>query len=150
AFACTFMAFLIFRNRIWRARTRRLRRRCERLSDQIWQLQETEQRSRAFLESQGDLIVRRRRDGAVTFANEAFCSLSGHDAAALRGNVFAFDQLEQGDTAMLANGDRVFDQKIATATGPRWIAWREGMVRGETGEPEIQSVGRDVTDRTMS
>jgi signal transduction histidine kinase/DNA-binding response OmpR family regulator len=33
--------------------------------------------------------------------------------------------------------------------GPRWIAWREGLVRLDAGQPaEMQCVGRDVTDRT--
>ena len=51
---------------------------------------------------------------------------------------------------MLSDGGRMHDQKIETASGARWIAWREGFVRGESGETEIQSVGRDVTDRVMS
>ncbi len=43
----------------------------------------------------------------------------------------------------------IHDQKIATPLGPRWIAWREGLVRIDAGQPaELQSVGRDVTDRT--
>jgi signal transduction histidine kinase/DNA-binding response OmpR family regulator len=41
------------------------------------------------------------------------------------------------------------DQKIAGPLGPRWIAWREGLVRTDAGQPaEMQCVGRDVTDRT--
>jgi PAS domain S-box-containing protein len=150
AFACTFMAFLLHRNRIWRGRARRMVRRHERMSEKLWQLQESEQRSRAFLESQGDLIVRRSRDGAIRFANEAYGALAGRDAHALRGTAFSFDSLEQGDAAILSDGGRVYDQKIATPSGERWIAWREGMVRGENGDTEIQSVGRDVTDRVMS
>ena len=48
-----------------------------------------------------------------------------------------------------ANGTRIHDQKIATKLGPRWIAWREGLIRTEAGQPaELQCVGRDVTDRT--
>ena len=67
----------------------------------------------------------------------------------LVGSRFALDVLEQGDTAIEANGTRMHDQKIATAQGPRWIAWREGLVRSDAGRPaEMQSVGRDVTDRT--
>ena len=50
---------------------------------------------------------------------------------------------------METNGTRIHDQKIATALGPRWIAWREGLVRFDAGAPaEMQCVGRDVTDRT--
>src|SRR5262249_36345133 len=33
--------------------------------------------------------------------------------------------------------------------GERWIAWREVAVRSATGV-EVQSVGRDVTDRTLA
>ena len=41
------------------------------------------------------------------------------------------------------------DQKIAAAAGARWIAWREVTVRDEGGS-EIQSVGRDMTDRVLA
>jgi signal transduction histidine kinase/CheY-like chemotaxis protein len=57
--------------------------------------------------------------------------------------------LEQGLSAIETNGTRMHDQKIAGPLGPRWIAWREGLVRSDAGQPaEMQSVGRDVTDRT--
>jgi signal transduction histidine kinase/DNA-binding response OmpR family regulator len=43
------------------------------------------------------------------------------------------------------------DQRIATRLGPRWIAWREGFIRSDAGQPaELQCVGRDVTDRTQT
>ncbi len=59
--------------------------------------------------------------------------------------------LEQGDTALEPNGTRIHDQKIASPLGPRWIAWREGLVRSDAGRPaEMQCVGRDVTDRTAT
>ncbi len=67
----------------------------------------------------------------------------------LIGSHFTFDVLEQGDSALEPNGTRVHDQKIASPLGPRWIAWREGLVRADAGRPaELQCVGRDVTDRT--
>jgi signal transduction histidine kinase/CheY-like chemotaxis protein len=151
AFVCTFAAFLIYRNRVWRAYALRLEDRNEDLSDRTWKLQEAEERARSFLDMQGDVIVRRRGpQGAITFANGAFCTLGGETAETIRGSDFAFTILEQGDVATLPDGSRVYDQKIATVNGPRWIAWREGAVRGEKGETEIQSVGRDVTDRVMS
>lgn len=150
AFTCTFAAFLIHRNRAWRARARTLQARNEELSDRIRRLQEASERERAFLDLQGDLIVRRAPHGAITFANEAFCALADERAESLRGSDFVFSVLEQGAIATLPNGSRVHDQMIATANGPRWIAWCEGAVRGENGETEIQSVGRDVTDRAMS
>src|SRR5262249_55450118 len=39
-----------------------------------------------------------------------------------------------------------YDQRIATGDGPRWIAWRDVMVRTGDGA-QVQSVGRDVSDR---
>ena len=47
---------------------------------------------------------------------------------------------------MQADGTRMHDQKIACGDGARWIAWREVTIRSENGT-EMQSVGRDVTDR---
>jgi signal transduction histidine kinase/DNA-binding response OmpR family regulator len=67
----------------------------------------------------------------------------------LIGSRFALEILEQGDTALEPNGTRIHDQKIATAAGARWIAWREGLIRTDAHQPaELQSVGRDVTGRT--
>jgi hypothetical protein len=72
-------------------------------------------------------------------------------ARALIGSHFELTLLEQGDIANEPNGTSMHDQKIATATGPRWIAWREGLVRIDAGQPaELQCVGRDVTDRTQT
>ncbi len=151
AFVCTFAAFLIYRNRVWRSYALRLEARNEDLSDRTWKLQEAEERARSFLDMQGDVIARRRApNGAITFANGAFCTLAGGTAETIRGSDFSFTVLEQGDVATLTDGSRVHDQMIASENGPRWIAWREGAVRGEKGETEIQSVGRDVTDRMMS
>jgi signal transduction histidine kinase/CheY-like chemotaxis protein len=131
-----------------RADKRRLEERVETLADRNWELKEAEERARSFLEAQGDVIVRRDRDGRITYANDAFCALAGRPRGALDGAAFALDVLHQGDAAVLADGTRVHDQQIATAEGPRWIAWREVAVRGGgTDSAETQSVGRDVTDR---
>ena len=41
-----------------------------------------------------------------------------------------------------------FDQRVLTAAGPRWFAWEEFAIRDEDGKlREIQTVGRDITDR---
>jgi len=131
-----------------RADKRRLEERLEGLSDRNWELKEAEERARSFLEAQGDVIVRRDGDGRITYVNDAFCTLAGRSREALAGTAFALDVIEDGGTAVLSDGTRVSDQKIATAEGARWIAWREVTVRGSSAEPnETQSVGRDVTDR---
>ena len=93
----------------------------------------------------------RDAEGRITFVNDAFCALAGQPRDALVGGHFALPVLEQGDTALESNGTRDHDQKIASPLGPRWIAWRESLVRSDAGSPaEMQSVGRDVTERTES
>ena len=70
-------------------------------------------------------------------------------ATELIGSRFQFTVIEQGESAIESNGTRIHDQQIETALGPRWIAWREALVRFDAGAPaEMQCVGRDVTDRT--
>ena len=149
ALACLGLATLSFRLRWVRQKMKKLALHNEALADRNWELQEAEQRARSLFESQGDLIVLRDGDGAITFVNDAYCELAALPREELVGSRFGLDVLEQGDTALETNGTRIHDQKIATPLGPRWIAWREGLIRSDAGQPaEMQSVGRDVTDRT--
>ena len=149
ALACVGLATLSMRLRFMRRRLRNIALHNEALADRNWELQEAEQRARSLFESQGDLIILRNADGIITFVNDAWCELAQQPRDALVGSRFALEILEQGDTAIESNGTRIYDQKIATAFGPRWIAWREGLIRSDAGAPaEMQSVGRDVTDRT--
>jgi PAS domain S-box-containing protein len=134
-----------------RADRRYLEERIEALSDYNWELREAEERARSFLEAQGDVIVRRDGDGRITYVNDAFCTLAGRPREALEGTVFALDVVEDGGAAALPDGTRIYDQKITSRDGARWIAWREVAVRGSAAaRPETQSVGRDVTDRAES
>jgi PAS domain S-box-containing protein len=149
ALACLGLATLSMRLRFVNKRMRTLAQHNEALIDRNWELKEAEERARSLFESQGDLIVLRDTQGRITFANDAYCALAGEMRSALVGTRFNFDVLEQGDSALESNGTRIHDQKIATPFGARWIAWREGLVRLDAGQPaEMQSVGRDVTDRT--
>ncbi|OAF09059.1 ATP-binding protein [Bradyrhizobium neotropicale] len=149
ALACLGLATLSMRLRFVNKRMRKLAVHNEALIDRNWELKEAEERARSLFESQGDLIVLRDHQSRITFANDAYCALAGEVRTALVGTRFDFDVLEQGDSARESNGTRIHDQKIATHLGARWIAWREGYVRLDAGQPaELQSVGRDVTDRT--
>ena len=149
ALACLGLATLSMRLRFVNKRLRALAQHNEALVDRNWELKEAEERARSLFESQGDLIVLRDHQGRITFANDAYCALAGQARNALIGTRFNFDVIEQGDSARESNGTRIHDQRIATPFGARWIAWREGLVRLDAGQPaELQSVGRDVTDRT--
>jgi PAS domain S-box-containing protein len=149
ALACVALATLSMRLRWMRRKLRKLALHNEALADRNWELKEAEERARSMFESQGDLIVLRDSEGRITFANDAYCELADRPREALIGSRFALTILEQGDAAIETNGTRIHDQKIAGPLGPRWVAWREGLVRSDAGQPaEMQSVGRDVTDRT--
>ncbi len=151
AIACVALAALSVRIRLMRKKMRKIAMHNKSLADRNWELQEAEQRARRLFESQGDLIVLRDVEGRITYANDAYCELAQSPRSALIGSQDTLPVLEQGDTALESNGNRVHDQQIAGPLGPRWIAWREGLVRNDAGRPaELQSVGRDVTDRTES
>src|SRR5712671_4097353 len=149
AIACVALATLGVRLRLMRKKLRMIALHNEAMADRNWELQEAEQRVRSLFESQGDLIVLRDADGRITFVNDAYCELAELPRSALIGSNFTLAVLEQGDTALGPDGTRIHDQKIAGPLGLRWIAWREGLVRSDAGQPaEMQCVGRDVTDRT--
>src|SRR5579863_666014 len=149
ALACLALVTVSMRLRFLRKKMRKIALHNETLVDRNWELKEAEERVRSLFESQGDLIVLRDAKGLITFVNDAYCELTQKPRSALIGSRFQFSVIEQGDSALEPNGTRVHDQKIATALGPRWIAWREGLIRFDAGAPaEMQCVGRDVTDRT--
>jgi PAS domain S-box-containing protein len=149
AIACLALATVSMRLRFLRKKMRKIALHNEALADRNWELQEAEQRSRSLFESQGDLIVLRDAEDRITFVNDAYCELARRPQAELIGSGFQFTVLEQGESALESNGTRIHDQRIETALGPRWIAWREALVRFDAGRPaEMQCVGRDVTDRT--
>jgi PAS domain S-box-containing protein len=148
ALACVALATLSIRLRWMRRKIRKIALHNETLADRNWELKEAEERARSLFESQGDLIVLRDASGRITFVNDAYCELAQQPRSALVGSSFTLVVLEQGNSALERNGTRIHDQKIATPLGPRWIAWREGLVRSDAGQPaEMQCVGRDVTDR---
>jgi len=149
AVACLALATVSVRLRLLRKKMRKIALHNEALADRNWELQEAEGRARSLFESQGDLIVMRDADGRITFANDAYCLMAERPSETLIGTRFSFEILEQGDSALENNGTRIHDQKIATRLGSKWIAWREGFIRSDAGQPaELQCVGRDVTDRT--
>jgi PAS domain S-box-containing protein len=149
AIACVALATMSVRFRFLRKKMRKIALHNEAMADRNWELQEAEQRTRRLFESQGDLIILRDTEGCITFANDAYCELAQTPREALIGSRATLNILEQGDSVLEYNGTRIHDQKVAGPLGPRWIAWREGLVRNDAGGPsEMQSVGRDVTDRT--
>ena len=147
--SCGVMGILVSRIRQMKAELRALEARLDDAEDRHWEMREAQERAKSFFEAQGDVIVRRDGNGAITYANDAFCALAGRARDDLLGTAFTLAVDEQGPATLLADGTRAHDQKIAAPGGARWIAWREVTVRSD-GDSEMQSVGRDVTDRVIA
>jgi PAS domain S-box-containing protein len=144
--ACGGAGLLLSCLRLARAELRELRHRVEELADRNWELKEAEEHARSLLESQGDVIIRRDGANVVTYANETFSKLGGRTPAEAVGRPLVLPVLQERNDSFLPDGTRIHDQKIATPAGERWISWREVTVRAGD-KPQVQSVGRDVTDR---
>ena len=127
--SCGAIGILVSRIRQMKRELRDLEARLDEAADRNWEIKEAQERAKSFFEAQGDVIVRRDGGGAITYANDAFCALAGRNRADLLATAFALPVEEQSDTALLADGTRAYDQKIAAPDGARWIAWREVTVR---------------------
>jgi PAS domain S-box-containing protein len=148
AAACGVLLILISSNQELRRNLAASEERGEKLADENWELLEAKERAKSLLETQGDLIVRRDANGRITYANDAFCALAGQPHETLIGSDVVLEVVEQGKITPLLDGTRVHDQKIMTAAGPRWLAWREVIVPVNDDDcTEVQSVGRDITER---
>ncbi|WP_439574118.1 ATP-binding protein [Phreatobacter sp.] len=123
----------------------------EHLTDRVFELAESEERHRGLIDTQGDIIVRRDREGRITYANRAFAELVGLGADQLVGSGSGVDVRARSDERREADGSVSVDEFVATAHGGRWIAWRHHPVRdGEGRCEETQSVGRDITERKVA
>jgi PAS domain S-box-containing protein len=147
--ACGGMGLMVSRIRQMKRELRDLEGRLDAAEDRHWEFKEAQERARNFFEAQGDAIVRRDGKTLITYANDTFCRLAGRSRGELIGTAFALPVAAQSETVTLPDGTRSYDQKITTPDSPRWIAWREVVVRADS-DSEVQSVGRDVTDRVKA
>jgi len=144
--ACGAIGILVSRINQMKSELRRLEAHLDEAADRTWEIREAQERAKSFFEAQGDVIVRRDSNGAITYANDAFCVLAERSREELLATRFAPPVEEHSDIVTLPDGTRAYDQKITAPRGARWIAWREVTLRADRGS-ETQSVGRDLTDR---
>jgi PAS domain S-box-containing protein len=147
--ACGALGILISRIRQMKQDLRDLETKLDDAADRNWEMSEDQERAKSFFEAQDDVIVRRDESGTITYVNDAFCRLAGRVREEVTGSTYTLPVLEQGESNILADGTRAYDQKIEGSGEARWIAWREVTIR-RSGGSEVQSVGRDVTDRVRA
>ncbi|MDZ8079473.1 MAG: PAS domain S-box protein [Nostoc sp. SerVER01] len=119
-------------------------------------LQESEARYRAILEDQTELIARGLPDGTVSFVNEAFCRFFGLKreefiAQHYEPIVFKEDReyvFNLVNSISLENPVVSFENRVLACQEVRWAQWNvRGIFDDEGNLVELQSVGRDITDR---
>lgn len=123
-------------------------------------LRKSEERYRAVVESQRELICRFRPDGTMLFANEAWCRFFGLDPSEIVGRRFV-PVMPEDDRRALGKYFRSFGVDAPEATiehgvvlpdgSARWLQWHDRAFFDGAGEVvEFQSVGRDVTERRQA
>jgi len=94
--ACGSIGLLLARMRLVRTEMHDLEDSFEKVSDLNWELKEAQERTKTFLEAQGDAVVRHDVDGYLTYVNDAYCALAGHSREQLIWGKEALPVLEQG------------------------------------------------------
>ena len=131
----------------------------EALNNANAELRESEERYRGLVETQDAVIIRRTAEGPLSFVNDTFCEMFGLSREAAVGSDYA-PEIHPEDQG-IADGLRPnlelppyrirYDQRVLSRQGWRWIAWVDYAIRDDRGVVrEVQSIGRDVTDRKLA
>jgi len=123
------------------------------------ELKKSEERYRAVVESQTELICRFLPDGRIIFANDAFCNYYGIEYEILIDNKLHHDVPKEELSSLkkhfsdLTPGDPVGDieHRVIFPNGEvRWQQWSDRAIFDDSGKlMEFQSVGRDVTHQKL-
>ena len=120
-------------------------------------LRESEERYRAVVESQTELISRFLPDGTHIIVNEAYCRYFGKSCEEIAGTRFHPD-ITADDEVLIKNHlsgltpehpEATLEHAIFMPDGEvRWQQWNDRAIFDLQGNlKEYQSVGRDITDR---
>jgi len=123
----------------------------------ITERMQREERYRAVLEDQTELISRYRRDGTMTYANEVYCRFFGKSEKQIVGQ--SWQPVAHPDDIALVeaklaelsvdNPVVLIENRVYSGRGEeRWLQFVNRGLYDESGVlREIQSVGRDITER---
>ena len=129
----------------------------EESQGQIDALRRGEDRFRAIVEDQSEMIMRWKPDGTRTFVNQAYCRIAGETDATLVGASF-FTLLTEADRARLTAKILALtpeqplavdlDRSMRRPDDPRWQEWtHRGIFDADGRLVELQSTGRDITEK---
>jgi PAS domain S-box-containing protein len=123
------------------------------------ELRVSEARYRAILEDQTELIARFTPDGTVTFVNGAFCRYFQQQREELIGSryepvIFPTDRqmvVQLIDSLSRENPLATIENRVVVAGEVRWTQWiNRALFDSQDRLVEIQSVGRDISDRKLA
>ncbi|HEU4778573.1 MAG TPA: ATP-binding protein, partial [Steroidobacteraceae bacterium] len=120
-------------------------------------LRQSEERYRAVVDSQTELVCRFTRDTTLTFVNEAYCRFRGKRRDELLGTILRahlpaniHDQFGRGIAhALSGEGPGEWQCEVTLPDGSRgWHHWTCQSIDGAGEMPdELQAIGHDITDR---
>lgn len=120
-------------------------------------LRESEDRYRAIVQDQMELVCRWRPDGTLTFVNDACCRYFGGNGETLLGKNFLrwlpeevrWERKARAAALGPSRPVEIIEHRIVDRNGEtRWLQWTDRVIPDRTGRGvEIQSVGRDMTER---
>jgi PAS domain S-box-containing protein len=122
-------------------------------------LRDSEERYRAIVEDQTELILRFKPDGTFTFVNEATSRYFGKEFAELVGDSFWPLILEEDRKAVelqfASLGPQkpvaVHEQRVLDLNGEiRWQQWTTRAIFRDGKAFELQSIGQDITVRKQA
>ncbi|GBC61097.1 sigma-54-dependent Fis family transcriptional re gulator [Desulfonema ishimotonii] len=137
-----------------------LKRANDKLKAQAAALRESEQRYRAVVEDQTELIRRFRPDGTLTFVNDACCRYFGKTREEMVGQNF-LDMLPEEDREKMKirlasmtprRCVKTTEHRVIDRNGEiRWQRRTDRAISGENGRiSEFQTVSRDITERVYA
>ncbi|HEX4152332.1 MAG TPA: PAS domain S-box protein [Steroidobacteraceae bacterium] len=116
----------------------------------------SEQKHRALVDEQTEIIALVRPDGRLSYTNPALGRFFGVSAAALQESMF-LDLLLPADrsamdaalkSAPVAGESIAIESRALSPDGQeRWFSWRLRLQQGPGSAPRVHAVGRDVTIR---
>jgi PAS domain S-box-containing protein len=123
----------------------------------IRSLQQSEERYRAIVEDQSEMVCRFGPDTVLTFVNDAYCRHLGKPRTELVGHSFLewvppeTRPVIRAHLQSLTNNPRIesYEHEVLTPAGERrWHEWIDRPIFDELGRlVDFQSVGRDITKR---